>query len=233
MIAAEPITHGRVVQLAAELFGQTLGLDFPGRVFLAGGVFKSLLHGHPPRDLDLWAPTTEDRALLVEWLLRRRAVSLARHAYSDVFLLGGHELEVPDEAGPDTLESRLRRFDLGLSGVGVELSGGRIEGCILPEAMESVRMRTVLLIKPLPNPKHILGTIARARRYASELGWSVSVEDEVLAWSVFETAPQGEQDKMLERYQKAALQGWGVYEEAIARRARSAGVDGPAESVRA
>ena len=40
-------------------------LGCQARFFFAGGAFKSLLTSRPPKDLDLWAPSAEDRAALV------------------------------------------------------------------------------------------------------------------------------------------------------------------------
>lgn len=221
MDPVDPFASERLVIFARELFDRTIGLDFPGRVFLAGGAFKTLIHGRPPRDLDLWAPTPDDRSLLIGRLGNRGAAPLARRAYSDAFVLGGYELEVPDRVGPESLDDLLSRFDLGLSAVGVELCHGRLEGRVLLEAGASVEQRAVLILKPPPNPKHILGTIARARRYSEELGWCLSAEDEALAWSIFEGASEDERENMLKRYQYTALRGWGVYEEAMVRRTRS------------
>lgn len=218
MAIEDPLALERVLQFAADELGATIGLDFPGRVFVAGGAFKTLIHGRPPRDLDLWAPSPEDRARLVERLELRGAIARPRHAYSDVYYIAGRELEIPDRTEPDTLEARLRRFDIGLSAVGVESSHGSLGAVVDPVARASVEHRSVFLLKPLANPRHVLSTIARARRYADELGWSVPETDESLAWSVFDAADADEQTRLLERYERAALPGWGVREEAERRR---------------
>ena len=41
---------------------------FDGRFFLAGGCFKTLLHGQPPNDLDLWPASDDDRLRLLHEL---------------------------------------------------------------------------------------------------------------------------------------------------------------------
>ena len=38
------------------------------RFCLAGGCFKSLIHGRPPNDLDLWPKSEEDRLTLIRHL---------------------------------------------------------------------------------------------------------------------------------------------------------------------
>jgi len=218
----EVLSEAEVLALATRELAATVGLDFPGRVFLAGGAFKTLLHGRPPRDLDLWCPSPADRALLMERLSARVAVPGARRPYADVVSIGGREVEVPDKADAPTLESLLARFDLALSAVGVALEGGRLRALVHQRARESVRRRAVLLLTPLVNWKHALGTLARARRYAEELGWTVPPEEEAEVWSVFDSQPPEEQQRMLDRYRNTAVQGWGVLEEA---RLRCAGGD--------
>lgn len=49
-----------VIEFARREVARTVGLGSGARFFLAGGAFKSLLTGRPPRDLDLWAPSVED-----------------------------------------------------------------------------------------------------------------------------------------------------------------------------
>ncbi|MES2644735.1 MAG: hypothetical protein V4850_34925 [Myxococcota bacterium] len=223
-----PLAEPRVLAFAEAELTATIGLDLPGRVFLAGGVFKTLLHGRPPRDLDLWSPTPDDRTALVQRLLDRGALRGNRHAYADVFFLAGREIEVPDHAEPPTLEGRLGRFDLALSAVGVELEGGRLRAVVHPLACTSVDRREVLLLQPLVNGKHALGTLARAHRYAQELGWTFPLEEESVIWGLFDGQPVEEQERMIERYRKTAVRGWGVVEEAEGRlrKRREAGLPG-------
>jgi hypothetical protein len=211
------LSEDAVLMFAATELEATVGLDFEGRVYLAGGAYKTLLHGRPPRDLDLWSPTPEDRSLLLARLEDRGAARLERHPYADVFSLAGRELEVPDRADTPTLESRLDRFDIALSAVGVELSNGRLRAVVHPRAHASVARRHVLLLSPLVNWRHALGTLTRARRYAEELGWTVPAEEEDLVWSIFDAQSADEQQRMFERYQRTALPGWGVLEEASLR----------------
>ena len=212
------LSEGDVLAFAAAELEATVGLDFSGRVYLAGGAFKTIVHGRPPRDLDLWSPTPEDRALLMARLADRGAAVLERHAYADVLSLAGRELEVPDRADTPTLESRLDRFDIAFSAIGVELAKGRLRAVVHPRAYASAARRAVLLLSPLVNWKHALGTLARARRYAEELGWTVPPAEEAVVWTVFDAQSPDEQLRMLERYRRTALPGWGVLEEASLRR---------------
>ena len=193
-----------------------LGDDFPGRVFLAGGAFKTLVHGRPPRDLDLWAPTPADRRVLIDHL-QARGRPLGRRAFADGFRVGGQEVEVPDKAEPPTLEGRLARFDLGIVAIGVECGGGPARAVVHPLARVSVERREILLLKPLANPRHCLSTLARARRAAAELGFRVPPQEEAAVWEVFDAADPPSQRELLAESENAAVPDWGVLAEARAR----------------
>ncbi|MBM4366481.1 MAG: hypothetical protein FJ102_09710 [Deltaproteobacteria bacterium] len=205
-----------VAEFGRREIASVLGEDFDGRVFLAGGAFRTLLTGRSPRDLDLWGPTPEDRDRIVA-RLEAQGRRAARHPFSDAFVVDGRDVEVPDMAEPPTLEERLARFDLALSAVGVEWLAGAVRAGVHPLAMESVERREVLLLKPLVNWRHCLSTLARARRYAEDLGYSVPAEEEAVVWRTFDEQHADMQRGMIERYERAAMRGWGVGEEAEAR----------------
>ncbi len=195
------LVHDDVIELARREIGRTIGLDCPARFFLAGGAFKTLLSGKSPRDLDLWAASPHDREVLVAALLERGATPLEPRPYTDVFSLGDSVLEVPHKAEPATLTERLARFDIALSAVGVEhLGGDRWSAQIHPLARASVEQRKVLLLKPLVNWRHALGTLERMRRYRDELGYEVPPEEEAEVWKVFEAQDPEMQRGMVDRF---------------------------------
>ena len=207
-----------VLDFARREIAATVGLDFPGRLFLSGGAFKSLITGRAPRDLDLWAPTPADRAALVERLHRRGAQPLPRRAYSEAWALSGRVVEVPDKAEPDTLEARHARYDLALSAVGVEHQNGKSwRALVHPKARASVERREVLLLKPLANPKYALTTLERLRRYGTELGFRVPPEEEAELWAVWERATPDYRDGLLIRFERTARHDQGVGEEVACR----------------
>lgn len=212
------IDDGDVLDFARREIAATVGLDFPGRFFLSGGAFKSLLTGRPPRDLDLWAPTAADRKALVARLKERDAKRLPRRPYSDVWALAGRIIEVPDKAEPDTLEARHTRYDIALSAVGVEHQAGKAWRAVVhPLARASVERREVLLLKPLANPKYALTTLERLRRYAAELGFRVLPEDEAELWGVLDQAAPHEREGLLDRFERTARHDQGVREEMACR----------------
>lgn len=207
-----------VIELARREVGAVLGHACEARFFVAGGVFKTLLTGRAPRDLDLWAASTEDHETLIESLTKRGARPLEARPFADAFEIADRIVEVPHHAAPGTLEERLARFDLALSAVGVEhQTADRWRSVIHPLALESVARREVLLLKPLVNWRHALSTLARLRRYAEELRFSVPPEEEAEVWRVFDEQPREMQLGMLARFELASVGGYGVREEAECR----------------
>ena len=57
-----------VKQFAQHQMRMVLPHGFDGRVFLAGGCFKTLVHGKTPADLDLWPASSNDRDKLMQAL---------------------------------------------------------------------------------------------------------------------------------------------------------------------
>ncbi len=214
---SEPLCRfdGRdVVDFARREVSAVVGSDCPARFFLAGGAFKSLLTGRPPRDLDFWAPTSPDRESLVQTLTDRGARRLNDRPFADAFEIAERVVEVPHRAEPDSLEERLARFDLCLSAVGVEHQpGGTWRAVIHPLARASVEQREVLLLKPLVNWKYALATLERLRRYADELGYAVPESEEAEVWRVFEGQDNEMRRGMIERFERTAHGGYGVRTE--------------------
>lgn len=207
-----------VVELARRELAPVVGSDCRARFFLAGGAFKTLIHGRPPRDLDLWAPSAEDRDVLIDTLRTRGAKPLARGAFSDVFEFRDRIIDIPDKVEPATLEERLGRFDLALSAVGVEhCPGGGWRAVIHPLAHESRRTKSILLLKPLINWRHALTTLARARRYARELAFQVPGEEEREIWRTFDAQDREMQLGMLVRLEHSVGDAEGVRDEARCR----------------
>lgn len=212
------LCEGDVIELARREIAATVGLDGGARLFLAGGAYKTLLSGRPPRDLDLWAPSKHDRDALLQALQGRGARALAPRPFGDAFEVAGRVVEVPHAVAPTTLDERLGRFDIALSAVGVERRpDGTWLASIHPLAHESVRRREVLLLKPLVNWRYALTTLERMRRYAAELGFESPVEEEAEVWRVFESQSIDVRAGMLERYERTGTGGFGVAEEAACR----------------
>ena len=109
-----------VVEFARREAARTIGPACDARFFLAGGMFKTSLTGCPARDLDLWAPSTRDRELVLAALTQRGARRLEDRPFASAFAIDGRIVELPHKVEPDTLDGRLARFDIALSAVGVE-----------------------------------------------------------------------------------------------------------------
>lgn len=211
-------TDWDVIEFARREIAATVGLDSGARFFLAGGAFKSLLTGRAPRDLDLWAPSADDRQRLVSALRARGAQPSMPRPFADAFEIDGRLVEVPHKVAPSALSERLDRFDIGLSAVGVEhLPRGNWSAAVHPLATESVQRGEVLLLKPLANWKFALATLERMRRYAVELGFSVPSAEEAVVWDYFDAQSAETQMEMIERYRCTGTGGFGVLEEATCR----------------
>jgi hypothetical protein len=204
-----------LVGFARACLEPVLGGSPRGWFFLAGGAFKSLLHGRPPWDLDLWPATAEDRDILSEELTRRGAMRVSDHPpYQTTFILGEHTLELAYDVSPRSLEERLARSDLALSAVGVEHRQGQWRAIAHPLARASIERGEVLALWPLVNWKYALATLERLRRYAMELGYAVPVLVEQEIWALFDGQPQEEQVRMIERYVRVSRGDGRVLEEA-------------------
>jgi broad specificity phosphatase PhoE len=208
------LTEADVIFLARREVAATVGLDCPARFFLAGGAFKSLLTGRPPRDLDLWAPSREDRAIVEARLLERGAQRLPAQPYTQGFRLNGRVIELPLHTEPGVLEERLLRFDLALSAIGAEHTpSDRWRAVVHPLARASVERRQILLLAELRNWKHCLTSLERLRRYARELGFEAPSAEEARIWAIYDSQPPDVQRGMVERFQLSARHDQGVAEE--------------------
>ncbi|MGE6763861.1 hypothetical protein ACQKGO_37980 [Corallococcus interemptor] len=191
---------------------------FPGRFFLAGGAFKTLLHGRCPHDLDLWPATLLDRQALLLHLEALGATLLGDNPpFQTTFQFSGRRLEVAYDCTPVSLEERLSRFDLGLSAIGVDYAGGQWRGHVHPLAAESVQRREVLVLRPLVNWKYLLATLERLHRYGEELGYGVPVQEEQYLWDLFEAQPRASQKALMERHARVAREGGAILTEARLR----------------
>jgi hypothetical protein len=204
-MSADALSPERVLAHGRGWVQRLLGGGHAAPVFLVGGVFKMLLHGRPPRDLDLWAPDEAARGLLVDALLRRGAKRVLENPpYQDVFTLGGLRIDVAHDTRHPALETLLGNCDLALSAVGYAHAPEGEHCFIHPLAVESANQRSVLLLRPLVNWKYALYTLERMHRYGQELGYAVWEEEEALVWDTFTAQPVELQRGMIARYQRVS-----------------------------
>lgn len=213
----------RVLELARGWLDAILPPDYPGQFFLAGGAFKTALHGRPPHDLDLWPSSDAGRESLLAALRAHGAVVVRENPpYQTVLRNGPQVVEVACKCEPAVLRERLERADLGLAAVGVEWRAGRLRAEIHPLATTSAAAHEVRIMRPVMNWKYALATIERGRRYAKELGFSWSQEDDSALWSLFEAQSVEMQHGMIDRLRRVGRSGEGVLEEAVRRCGRAA-----------
>lgn len=207
-----------VLEFARRELTWALGAELPGRVFFAGGAFKSLLTGRPPRDLDLWAPSEADRAAIVARIEARGGQRQTESPFNEAWRLGERVVELSRKVAPDTLEARLARFDIALAAVGVEYDGrGRWRAVVDPRARESAARREVQMLLPLVNKSYALTSLERARRYARELGYVLPRASEEACWAVFAAGGHAEREDLIERLSRTTRSDEGVAGEARRR----------------
>ena len=121
---------------------------------------------------------------------------------------------MPFKTEPSTLIDRLERFDIALSAIGVECRpNGNWVALVHDRALLSVEQQEILLLEPLVNWKYALVTLERMRRYAKELGFSVSSDGEAAIWKIFYSQPSSVREEMLARFETNNMGGYGVEED--------------------
>lgn len=196
-----PFDVDRVLELGAAWLDRILPERFGGRLFLVGGLYKTLLHGRAPRDLDLFCADDASRAALLSALRVRGAQTVHDNPpYQVALTLDGIPIDVAYDTTHSSLEEWNASCDLALSAVGCELSPDGCRAAVHPLALQSIARREVLLIRPLVNWKYALYTLERMYRYAAELGFSVPSEEEDSVWRLFLSQESAERRAMLRRY---------------------------------
>ena len=213
-----PFEETDVIEFARREVAATVGFDCGARFFLAGGAFKALLTGRPPKDLDIWAPSVHDREVLVKLLDIKGVRLLPAPLFADAFEIRDRIVEVPHEIGPTRLDTRLGCSDIAISAIGVEhRPSEQWDTRIHPLAHLSLQRREVLLLKPLVNWKYALTTLERMYRYATELNFEIPSEEVAYIWRVYDEQPPEERERMIERYRRTGEGGYNITEEAVCR----------------
>ena len=212
------LSKPRVCEFARQWYDRLLGNAFSGRVYLAGGAFKTLLHGRSPNDIDLFPVTEDGRNRLLEALQRQGAkIQRDNKPYQTVLDFSGQRVEVAYSTHYPTLEKRLARFDLGLSAVGVEYDNGSLRAQIHRRAEVSITRGEILLIKPLKNWKYALATLERMYRYGRELDFRVPKLEVEYIWELFDSQSSEIRCNMIERFHRVGNGTQEIAEQALSR----------------
>lgn len=196
-----PFDVNRVLELGTAWLDRILPERVKCRIFLVGGLYKTLLHGHAPRDLDLFCADDDSRASLLSALRSRGAQTVHDNPpYQVALTLDGIPIDVAYDTTRSSLEEWSASCDLALSAVGCEFSRDGCRAVVHPLAVQSVARREVLLLRPLENWKYALYTLERIYRYAAELGFAVPPEEEDYVWRLFLRQEPSERRAMLRRY---------------------------------
>lgn len=201
---------------ASELLRGPVG-TWDDTVLLAGGWYTHTFAGRAPRDLDLFCRDEDHLEAVAQRILARgghvvddRPPFFRRLAWEDQAIDLAYNVWCAD------LDEVFRRFDLGLSMVGIVWRDGSAQARVHPLAHASVAQGAVLIHLDCPNMKYALVIMERAHRYADRL--ALRVDDAGLAalWSVLENAEPEEQLKMLDRYRRVGVTDPHVEQRAMA-----------------
>lgn len=193
-----------ILKFGQDTLSQIFGKSLKSEVFLAGGTFKTLLHGKLPKDFDLWVSNKTEREIVIEQLINRGAVCLQDWPpYNTSFQLGEMRIELAYGESYESLEQCIAQFDLVLSSIGVSWNPrNEWDLFIHPFFFQSIQKQQIFLAKPLVNWKYALTTLERAKRYAKELNYQFPKSEEDGIWKIFQSQSKDEQRKMIDRYQK-------------------------------
>jgi len=188
-----------VVDFARKQISAILPTSFRGRFSLAGGCFKTLLHGRPPNDLDLWPASASDRDSLLQALQNHGAEVVCKSEFNTLLR---HPAKVMIEVTikcPPSVQACVAEFDLQLSCIGVEYADGDIiDSYIFPDVDSGVTACEVRTVPRLSSMPYRLGTLKRLQHYADELAFSVPPDAIAAVWRAYAEASPDDQRAMLQ-----------------------------------
>ena len=149
------------------------------RFFLAGGVYKSLVHKRPPRDLDFWCEDYDSRNRLIVFL-RQRGRECTSSPGAQRFIVNDIKVEVSFQV--EIMEARLERFDLGLACVAVAYRAGTWVSFVHPLFYQTLIENSLKLVQC--HYSLALATIVRTRRYAQDMGYPLPQPIEKQLWNL-------------------------------------------------
>ena len=181
--------------------------------YLAGGAYKSLLHGKTVNDLDIFAQNQEEREQLIRFL-RAHYLEISPSPGAERFFKDGLRIEIPFRVLE--MERMLDRFDIGLSCVGVMVAP-RYSHCIVHRSFyASIAQKKIHILRC--HPHLVLATLVRIRRYAHELSYQLEDSTEEELWSLHERESKSiREEQMTSLLFHYGENTWGVLEDAKRR----------------
>lgn len=165
---------------------------------MAGGCYKSLLHGKEPNDLDLWPASSQDRVLLLDSLQSQGGVVVEDGQFNTVLKNSVYpfRLEVTKKC-PRSVKESVADFDILLACVAAEYSNGVVRDVYIhPGIADCISCRQVRAVSRLGPMQYSLRSIERLDRYGKELGYSVCDQSRRQVWDIY-TASSAEERKDL------------------------------------
>jgi len=166
---------------------------------LAGGCFKSLVHGKSINDFDLWPASENDRTQLIEALLTQ-GCTLIRHGEFNS-LLHSQDLHTLIEVTikcPNSIYECVANFDISLSCIAAEYFNEKIVNVYIHKEISAcLKAREVRTVKRLDSMLYRLGTLKRLERYANEFEFEVSLQSVTQIWQLYAGCTEEKKAKML------------------------------------
>ncbi|UIJ38569.1 hypothetical protein LWC08_03090 [Desulfobaculum bizertense] len=168
---------------------------------IAGGCYKSIITTRPPRDIDVWPYSENDRTVIVESLIKSGGVLVDDNLFNSRFIVNGNVVEVVCKKS-NNFKGVFEYFDIALSCVGASFESGFFtESFVHPLVKQSVANGTPLLIIPMPNMPFLLVTLERVKRYAQELGFLYPKEQVEYLKGKYYEQPIEKRRMLLENYE--------------------------------
>ena len=193
------ITQEAVRNFATTQVQRLLPNGFGGKFFLAGGCYKSLIHGKAPNDLDLWPASLEDRVSLIESLVSQGSVVVTDGPFNTVLKNSVYPIrvEVTRKCPPSAKES-VADFDIQLACVSAEYSNRTIRDVYIhPGIPDCIKFQKVVAVSRLTPMRYTLLSLQRLERYGKELGYRVCEQSIRQVWDIYTAASKEERKDLL------------------------------------
>ena len=181
------LTPEKVIEFGNQWISSILPEGFDGRLFLAGGCFKSLISKKSPRDLDIWPATENDSKRLIEELQKQGNVLVENREHTTQLYNSSLQIDVEViKKFPGSLKDIYKDSDLELSCIGVEYDHGEVVNSLIsPGAYIGVQEKAVYIRQPWRKYPFNLLTLNRLKKYAQELDYTIPEISLKRVWQVY------------------------------------------------
>ena len=188
----------KIAVLIKKVLSHFIINDYKGHFFIAGGLFKIILNSRlVPNDVDIFFPSEYEENKFKTYILNN-GTFIIDNGYSINVQLDEYIFECINfkETKAKTLIELLKKFDIGISGIGIEYVNKKINVEILPEALQSIQKKTINIIQDNIKNHNILTTIERCNKYQADTGLIFDTELRNILIEIFYSHDELTQKKM-------------------------------------